>query len=115
MTNTKANAKSRKISRMAFPLRILAVCLLSSSSASAWPVLLSSLEYWWYKYRKNPNVIDVTAAANAMLTNQTKLDAGLKQPFGLNKGDKGLINRNQMIRTRGGQPVGQLNTFKPRF
>lgn len=79
-------------------------------------------EYWYYKYRKNPKIIDVIEAT-AKHDRQTNLGDGGKamdmagtnptngNSDGFTKPEKGSFFKNTMLRSRINQPFN----FRPKF
>lgn len=79
-------------------------------------------EYWYYKYRKNPKIIDVIEAT-AKHERQTNLGDGGKamdmagtiptnvNGDGFTKAEKGSFFKNTMLRSRINQPFN----FRPKF
>lgn len=73
-------------------------------------------EYWWYKYKKNPKIVDVTENVGVP-GNSFKTDFGIKHnedrmiPGNREK----LGNSNSKIRTRYNQNIGQNSNFRSRF
>lgn len=124
MTNSKKIAKNRKTRAMAFQFRILVAFSLLYSLASEWHgksiscilstneirICLNSFrsvtlvfEYWYYKYRKNPKIVDVAEAESRMKTDNTN---------GQEKSEKGFL-KNALLRTRNIQqyPTGFRSKF----
>lgn len=65
-------------------------------------------EYWWYKYRKNPRIIDVAEAASTPPGKDVKLAEGII----LGQTGKEYEKANAALRPRFNQ---YPHNFKPRF
>lgn len=73
-------------------------------------------EYWWYKYKKNPKVIDVNPVEGAFESNYGNMrDNKTDYAFKMNEERIERTGLNAKLRTRTNQQFSQNPSFKARF